>query len=55
MRQAGFDITVSSELMAILALTTGPEDMRTRIGRIVVGTDAKKNPITAEDLGWQEP
>ncbi len=51
MRQAGFDITVSSELMAILALTTGPEDMRARIGRIVVGTDAKKNPITAEDLG----
>ncbi|MCU0521566.1 MAG: formate--tetrahydrofolate ligase, partial [Anaerolineae bacterium] len=54
LRQAGFDITVSSELMAILALTTSLEDMRERIGRIVVGTDdAPKNPkpITTEDLG----
>ncbi|MBN1249180.1 MAG: formate--tetrahydrofolate ligase, partial [Anaerolineae bacterium] len=53
-RQAGFDITVASELMAILALTTSLEDMRERIGRIVVGTnDAVRNPepITTEDLG----
>ena len=50
-RQAGFDITVASELMAILALTTGLEDMRERIGRIVIGMDKKKNPITTEDLG----
>ncbi len=50
-RQAGFDITVASELMAILALTTSLEDMRERIGRIVIGTDTKKNPITTEDLG----
>jgi methylenetetrahydrofolate dehydrogenase (NADP+)/methenyltetrahydrofolate cyclohydrolase/formyltetrahydrofolate synthetase len=50
MRQSGFDITVASELMAILALTTGLDDMRQRIGRIVVGTDTKKRPITAEDL-----
>ncbi|MBN2389443.1 MAG: formate--tetrahydrofolate ligase [Anaerolineae bacterium] len=50
-RQTGFDITVASELMAILALTTSLEDMRERIGRIVVGTDRKKRPITAEDLG----
>ncbi|MGC9396865.1 MAG: formate--tetrahydrofolate ligase [Anaerolineae bacterium] len=51
MRQSGFDITVASELMAILALTTSLEDMRERIGRIVIGTDRKKRPITAEDLG----
>lgn len=50
-RQSGFDITVASELMAILALSTSLEDMRARIGRIVIGTDTKKNPITAEDLG----
>jgi formyltetrahydrofolate synthetase len=54
LRQTGFDITVASELMAILALTTSLEDMRERIGRIVIGTDsALRNPklITAEDLG----
>ncbi len=51
MRQTGFDIAVASELMAILALTTGLDDMRQRIGRIVIGTDTKKHPITAEDLG----
>ncbi len=53
-RQSGFDISVASELMAILALTTSLEDMRERIGRIVIGTDdAVRNPqpITAEDLG----
>jgi methylenetetrahydrofolate dehydrogenase (NADP+)/methenyltetrahydrofolate cyclohydrolase/formyltetrahydrofolate synthetase len=50
-RQAGYDITVASEIMAILALTTSLEDMRKRIGRIVIGTDTKRNPITTEDLG----
>lgn len=52
-RQTGFDITVASELMAILALTTSLEDMRKRIGRVVVGTDQKirnPTPITTEDL-----
>ncbi len=54
LRQAAFDITVASELMAILALTTSLEDMRERIGRIVIGTNDKvKNPdpVTTEDLG----
>ncbi len=50
-RETGYDITVASELMAILALTTSLKDMRERIGRIVIGTDKHKNPITAEDLG----
>jgi formyltetrahydrofolate synthetase len=50
-RQTGFDITVASEVMAILALTTGLMDLRKRLGRIVVGTDKSRNPVTAEDLG----
>jgi formate--tetrahydrofolate ligase len=49
-RQTGFDITVASELMAILALTTSLQDLRQRIGRMVVAYDRDKNPITAEDL-----
>ena len=50
-RESGFDITVASEVMAILALTTGVRDLRERLGKIVVGTDKKRNPVTAEDLG----
>ena len=50
-RQTGFDITVASEVMAILALSTSVQDMRERLGRIVVATDSSGNPITTEDLG----
>jgi methylenetetrahydrofolate dehydrogenase (NADP+)/methenyltetrahydrofolate cyclohydrolase/formyltetrahydrofolate synthetase len=50
-RQSGFDITVASEVMAILALTTDLADLRARLGRIVVGTSKSGDPITAEDLG----
>ncbi len=50
-RQTGFDITVASEVMAILALATSLKDLRERLGRIVIGTDTKNRPITAEDLG----
>jgi len=54
-RETGFDITVASEVMAILALTTGLKDLRERLGRIVIGmTKAPKardrKPVTAEDL-----
>ena len=49
-RQTEFDISVASELMAILALTTSLSDMRQRIGRMVVAYNTKKEPITAEDL-----
>lgn len=49
-RETGFDITVASEIMAILALTTSLQDMRQRIGRMVVAYDKDRNPITAEDL-----
>ncbi len=50
-RRTGFDITVASEVMAILALTTDLADMRERLGRIVIGTNKAGEPITAEDLG----
>jgi len=50
-RRTGFDITVASEIMAILALTTGLADMRERFGRIVIGTNHQGEAVTAEDLG----
>jgi methylenetetrahydrofolate dehydrogenase (NADP+)/methenyltetrahydrofolate cyclohydrolase/formyltetrahydrofolate synthetase len=50
-RQTGFDITVASEIMAILALTTDLADMRDRMGRIVIGTSKAGEAVTAEDLG----
>jgi formyltetrahydrofolate synthetase len=50
-RETGFDISVASEVMAILALTTGLADLRERLGRIVVGTNKAGEAITAEDLG----
>ncbi|XP_038072514.1 C-1-tetrahydrofolate synthase, cytoplasmic-like [Patiria miniata] len=50
-RTAQFDITVASEIMAILALTTNLGDMRQRLGRIVVASDKSGNPVTAEDVG----
>jgi len=50
-RQGGFDITVASELMAVLALATDLADLRTRIGRIIVASDAAGNPVSTEDLG----
>jgi len=50
-RETGFDITVASEIMAILALTTDLADMRERFGKIVIGTNKKGEAVTAEDLG----
>ena len=50
-RETGFDITVASEIMAILALTTDLADMRERFGRIVIGTNRQGEAVTAEDLG----
>ncbi len=49
-RETGFDISVASEVMAILALTTGLKDLRERLGRIVVGFTRGGKPVTAEDL-----
>ncbi len=50
-RQTGYDITVASELMAILALATGLKDLRERVGKAVVGLDTSGNPVNLEDLG----
>jgi formyltetrahydrofolate synthetase len=49
--RSGYDITVASEIMAILALTTGLADMRDRLGKMVVATSRKGEAVTAEDLG----
>ncbi|MBK8797114.1 MAG: formate--tetrahydrofolate ligase [Anaerolineales bacterium] len=50
-RETGYDITVASEIMAILALTTSLQDMRERFGRMVVGLNRQGDPVTAEDIG----
>jgi formyltetrahydrofolate synthetase len=50
-RDTGFDITVASEIMAILALTTDLADMRERFGTIVIGTNKEGEAVTAEDIG----
>jgi methylenetetrahydrofolate dehydrogenase (NADP+)/methenyltetrahydrofolate cyclohydrolase/formyltetrahydrofolate synthetase/formate--tetrahydrofolate ligase len=50
-REGGFDIAVASEVMAILALTSGLKDMRQRLARIVIGQNWDGQPVTAEDLG----
>ena len=49
-RETGFDITVASEIMAVLALTTSLKDMRERLGKMVVASDVDGKPVTAEDL-----
>ena len=48
---SGYDITVASEIMAVLALTTSLEDMRDRFGRMVVATNKQGEAVSAEDLG----
>ena len=50
-REAGFDIAVGSECMAVLALTTGLTDMRQRLGAMVVATSKQGDPVTADDIG----
>ncbi len=50
-RETSYDIAVASEIMAILALTSGVEDMRERLGRMVFGMNKAGEPLTAEDLG----
>ncbi len=50
-REDGFDITVASELMAILTLSTDLMDLKARVARIVVGYTYDKQPVTVQDLG----
>lgn len=49
-RESGFDITVASEVMAILCLATDLQDLEARLGRIVVAYTRDRTPITARDL-----
>jgi len=50
-RETGFDISVASECMAILALSNDLQDMRERLGRMVIGTSRSGDPVTCDDLG----
>ncbi|ODM14689.1 C-1-tetrahydrofolate synthase, cytoplasmic [Aspergillus cristatus] len=50
-RETGFDISVASECMAILALSNSLEDMRERLGRMVVATSRRGEPVTCDDIG----
>jgi formate--tetrahydrofolate ligase len=50
-REGGFDITAASEIMAVLCLADGMEDLRTRLDRILVGFDLQGEPILAAAIG----
>jgi formate--tetrahydrofolate ligase len=52
-REAGFDITVASEIMAIFCLATDLQDLETRLGKIVLGYTRKNEPVTVKELGAQ--
>ena len=49
-RETGFDIDAASEIMAVAALSTSYEDLRARLGRLVVGNTKAGEPVTAADL-----
>lgn len=49
-REDGFDITVASEIMAILCLATNIEDLKEKLGNIIIGYNSKKEPVYAKDL-----
>jgi methylenetetrahydrofolate dehydrogenase (NADP+)/methenyltetrahydrofolate cyclohydrolase/formyltetrahydrofolate synthetase len=50
-RESGFIMSVASEIMAILALSKNMQDMKARLGKIVVAEDTEGKPVTADDLG----
>ena len=50
LRETGFDITAASEVMAIIGLTTGLQNLRERLGRIVVGYTRERQPVSVEQL-----
>lgn len=50
-REAGFDITVASEVMAVLALAKNLPGLREKLGGMIIGYSKSKQPITADDLG----
>ncbi len=50
-RETAFEITAASEVMAIFALAASTDDLRERLGRILVGADRSGRPVTADELG----
>ncbi|CBT74870.1 formate--tetrahydrofolate ligase [Glutamicibacter arilaitensis] len=50
-RDAGFEITAASEVMAVFCLATGLADLRARLGRMTLGYTYAKEPVTVDDLG----
>ena len=52
-REDGFDITVASEIMAILCLSKNIEDLKTKLGNIIIGYNEEENPVYAKDLKAQ--
>jgi formate--tetrahydrofolate ligase len=50
-RETGFEITAASEIMALFCLAESLDDLKTRIDRIVIGSDTKNEPVTAGQLG----
>jgi formate--tetrahydrofolate ligase len=50
-RETGFDITAASEIMAVLCLAQDFDDLRARLGRLIVALTPKQEPVTATDLG----
>jgi formate--tetrahydrofolate ligase len=50
-RETGFEITAASEIMAVLCLAEGLEDLKARLARIVIGTNTDNEPVTAGELG----
>ena len=50
-KETGFDIVAASEIMAVLALADGLENLRARLGRMVVGFTDSREPVTAQDVG----
>jgi formate--tetrahydrofolate ligase len=54
-RTSGFVITAASEIMAILSLAVGREDLRQRLARIVIGSNRNGEPVRASDLGAVGP
>ncbi len=50
-RETGFDITAASEVMAMLCLAEGPDDLRARLARTLVAFDRRGNPVRADQLG----
>jgi formate--tetrahydrofolate ligase len=49
-RDAGFDITVASEVMAILCLSLSLKELKQRLGKIIIGSSLKGKPVSADDL-----